>query len=177
VPQRYLFFGLSILPEVGAEDPRAKDAWPVDVDELSGAWRASTATDPRPGGRESGLPMYPGNNIPAFNLGHCAGLFLMECHRLRAGGGAFLKPEDMAVLDLSLRRALAGRGDGPSTWYFHLPDLGVYDYSSGCEHEDGRWTGEGCQASLLQAWLEDVDARFVANGLARWALPSGFGEP
>jgi len=165
-PLRYLFFGLSILDEVPHhDDPRAKDAYPLDTSELAAAWS------------EGGVSFYPMNNLPAFNLGGCANQLLLECHQTGQGFGHSLSAEDVAVLDLLLVRSLAVRGDGPATWSFHLPDLGAYDYTTDCTVADGVWSGEACQVTLLQDWLTDVHQRYVQNGLARWALPSELPRP
>ena len=181
-PGKYLFFGMSILPDLGHDgDPRAKDAWPL-TERASAWWVAHTeAVAVRDAAPADAVAFYPGDNIPAFNLGSCANLLLRECHLLGEGEGSNLRAEDGAVLLLLTRRAVAERTAAASAWSFHLPDLGVYDYTDGasCSRSaDGAWTGgEDCEAVTLQAWAAAVHTRYVLPGLARWAAPSALEEP
>jgi hypothetical protein len=176
LPDRYVFFGASILPSIEAEgDPRAKDSWPLT--ERSGLWRAESTADIV--GRSGGgwLVVQPGDNLPAFNLSACGNLFLRECHVAGGGDGVSLDIGDTAVLVVLARRAVAER-QGPSAWSFHLPDLGVYDYTTGCARDDGGlWSGESCGAARLQEWAEVMHTRYVLSGLARWAAPTDVEAP
>ena len=123
-------------------------------------------------GSDSGIAILPGDNIPAFNLGGCANLWLYECHPLGRGSGHEISDEDIASLDLLLHRAIASTSDsGAHTWNFHLPDIALYDYTDGCTESDDRWVGEHCEAGRLQTWLIDVHQRFVLNDRATWTGP------
>jgi hypothetical protein len=176
--RRFAFFGISVLPEISADDPRGKDAFPLDIDDRTTPWRAAGAAATWPGDPSGRIAFFPGNSIAAFTLSGCAGLLLNECRQVAAGGGTTLDQGDVAILDLLLHRSLAWRSeDGPSTWYFHLPDIGVYDYTQGCSHDGTTWSGESCQAAILQSWLDDVARRFVANGLVQWRLPGELDMP
>jgi len=172
-PLKYFFFGMSILPDINhEEDPRAKDAWPIDLDGISRAWTTSTLDTLADRGAGGAVAFYPGNNIPSFNLGSCPNLFLNECHQLPVGDGSVIDPTDTVALDVLLHRSLAmATGTGPFTFYFHLADLGTYDYLEGCTETGRIWSGDTCQAGFLQAWLLDVHQRFVLNGLVHWTLP------
>lgn len=176
-PSRYVFFGASVLDDIPAEgDPRAKDAWPLT--DRAPLWRASSPAGIAQQGGSGWLVMQPGDNLPAFNLSACANLFLRECHVSGAGDGVVLDEEDAAVLAVLARRAIAEQGDGPAAWSFHLPDLGVYDYTEGCTRSDGGlWSGEACGAARLQEWAEVMHTRYVLNGLARWATPAAVEAP
>ena len=176
LPERYMFFGASVLSDISAEgDPRAKDAWPLT--ERASLWRAASVEDVGERGDSGWLVMQPGDNLPAFNLGACPNLFLRECHLSGVGGGSQLKASDVAVLTLLARRAVAEQR-GPSAWSFHLPDLGVYDYTDDCfRSEEGIWSGEGCAAGLLQEWSRVMHSRYVLNGYARWATPDAVAAP
>ena len=174
-PSPYLFFGLSILSDISAQgDPRAKDAWPLDG--RSSAWQADGVSDIEARGARGWMTLLPGNNLPAFNLSACANLFLRECHLGDGGDGTRLDAEDMAVLAVLVRRAVAEQ-DGLSAWSFHLPDLGVYDYTDGCQRDGRVWSGDDCAAAHLQTWSEWVHTRYVANGLAQWARPDDLELP
>lgn len=175
-PGRYLFFGLSTLPEITGEDPRAKDAWPLAAGERASAWRVGSAETVAEHDPSGSLSVYPGDNTPLFNLGNCPNLLLEECHLSNMGGGTEINADDVSTLALLLHRAVAER-DGVSTFTFHLPDLGVYDYTQGCTVTDRVWSGEGCEAALLQAFGFDVVQRYVANGLVRLRLPSELDTP
>lgn len=176
-PDRVLFFGMSVLPELAHEgDPRAKDAWPVAAGTRAPAWRVSSLDTLAEGDPAGWLTLYPGDNIPAFNLGDCPNLLLAECHLLGRGGAPVIAEEDVATLHLLLRRALAERS-GPSTWTFHLPDLGVYEYSEGCDVQDRIWSGEDCQAAAIQAFALEVHQRYALHDLVRLRLPSELETP
>ena len=115
----------------------------------------------------------PGNNVPAFNVGACPNLFVNECHALNRGGGISLDTGDMDTLNLLLHRALVSAGtEGTHTWSFHLPDIGLYDYTDHCEVTDRTWSGEDCSAARLQAWVFAVHQRFAIEGLVNWSAPS-----
>jgi len=175
LPERYLFFGASILEDVDADgDPRAKDAWPLEA--RAPLWRARAPDDIGARGDAGWLVVQPGDNLPAFNLSACDNLFLRECHAAVAGDGPTIDAEDAAVLVLMARRAIAEQA-GPSAWSFHLPDLGVYDYAAGCTVEDGAWSGESCPAARLQEWSREIHTRYVLNGLAQWAGPADVEAP
>ncbi len=170
-PGKHLFYGQAASPDVSNLDLRAKEPLP---------W-AGTAppTATFAVSSDSEMPAYPGMPISAFLLGSCENLLSVECGRVDAGGSATFDDADFEVLSLLLRRALYLRSaDGPDTWYFHLPALELYDYSAGCSRSDvGIWSGEACQAALLQGWLFDVHARFVAADVAEWTLPSALAAP
>lgn len=178
-PNRFLFFGMSLRPSIPHEgDLRAKDAWPITLGGLGKAWStdASATIDDRAG--RGWLNIYPADNVPAFNLGACANLFINECHPLGKGGGVTIKDEDVQSLDLLLHRSLAGIGAAEShTWSFHLPDIGTYDYTINCTRTDRVWTGEDCQAALLQTWLIDIHQRLVQAGLVAWTGPTALEIP
>lgn len=172
LPARHLFFGLAALPDVTQEDPRAKEPLPW----AGAAARTGWTVEAHDGGN---LALYPGVPVSGYILAGCAGLLAEECGRVDAGGGAIFEAGDTAVLSLLLRRALHARSDaGPDTWYFHLPAIELYDYTEGCTRsDDGVWSGETCEAALLQSWLFDVHARFVLGGDAAWTLPSELPVP
>ena len=176
-PDRYLFFGISALPEFSHEaDPRSKNAWPIETGRRSPAWRIDHADELMDGAAGGWLSVYPGDNIPLFNLGGCPNLQLRECHQLGLGGSSSIDTDDTLVLDLLLHRALADRS-GPSTFSFHLPDLGVYDYIAGCEVSERIWSGADCQAAVLQQWALSVYERHVLSGLVRLSPPSSLERP
>ena len=153
----FMFYGMSVLDEVPHhEDPRAKDPWPQALDELTGTWSVD------------GVDHLAGDNVPAFSLSGCPNLFVRECQALNQGGGHTLDADDIVVLDLLLHRAL---DQGGGAWSFHLPDVGSWDYTDGCEVTDRVWRGD-CAGAHLQGWLLDVEQRFVQNGVARWSVPS-----
>jgi hypothetical protein len=178
MPARHAFVGLSALPDISMDDPRAKDALPWAGEAEASPWRASSAADAgtdTPGG---GLLLIPGNTQAAFNLGACPGALQVECRLLDLGGGDTLDADDLAVADLLLHRAAVHRSEaGGDTWYMHLPAIETYAYTEGCSTTDRAWSGEGCQAALLQAWAFDVQARLVRAGAVRWGLPSDVPAP
>ena len=115
------------------------------------------------------MALFPGDSRSVFAQAGCANLYLRECQMLGLGDGNLVREKDLALLGLSLHRALAA--DLPDgTWSWHLPDIGSWDYSEGCTVQDRRWSG--CQGALLQDWLFDLHARFVLNGVAEWTPPS-----
>jgi hypothetical protein len=176
-PDRYLFFGISALPQLNHEaDPRSKNAWPLASGERSSAWRIDHADELAEGAAGGWLSIYPGDNIPLFNLGGCPNLLLRECHQLGLGGSSDIDTTDTTALTLMLHRALADR-DGVSTFSFHLPDLAVYDYTADCTETDRVWSGEACQAAVLQEWAVDVWQRHVLGGTARMSTPAGLARP
>jgi hypothetical protein len=179
VADRFLFFGLSVLAQVKHEtDPRSKEAFPLEAGDRTRPWTISSAAKSgvhAPGGE---LALYPGNNRAAFNLGSCPNLLVRECGSLSQGGGEVVDLEDIEVLDLLVHRALAERDrDLPSAWSFHLPDIGLYDYTEGCEVDEHRWVGEDCEAGRLQTWLLDVHQRFATTGRISWAAPGAVPLP
>jgi hypothetical protein len=178
-PNRYLFFGMGLNPAIEHHgDLRAKDAWPVTLGDMGKAWATDTAAAIAERSGSGWLAVYPGNDIPAFNLAGCSSLFLLECHPLLRGGGVVLDGEDVAILNLLLHRALTDESDvAVRTWYFHLPDIGTYDFTEGCTTADRTWTGDACSAARLQEWLVDVDRRLVSAGLVRWTLPGELEHP
>jgi hypothetical protein len=178
-PDRFVFFGMSMRPDVPhASDIRAKNSWPSSLNHHSGSWRTDDVDGIIEAGESGWLTIMPGDNIPAFNLGACANLFVNECHPLGRGDGGELGDSDIASLDLLLHRALASaHGGGTHTWNFHLPDIGVYDYTDGCTVDEGQWAGDACEAARLQAWLQDVYQRFVLNGLLQWSTPGAMVLP
>lgn len=176
-PDRYLFFGISALPQLNHEaDPRSKNAWPIASGERSSAWRIDHAEELTEGAAGGWLSIYPGDNIPLFNLGGCPNLLLRECHQLGLGGSSSIDTTDTTALTLMLHRAMADR-EGVSTFSFHLPDLGVYDYTAGCTENARVWSGEACQAAVLQEWVLDVWQRHVLGGTLRMSAPAGIAQP
>jgi hypothetical protein len=172
-PNRFAFFGMSMRPDVDHDsDIRAKNSWPSSLNHHSGSWGTDDVNGILETTETGWLKLFPGDNIPAFNLGGCANLFLNECHPLGRGNGGELNAADIASLDLLLHRALASaHGGGLHTWNFHLPDIGVYDYTDGCTVDEGQWAGENCEAARLQHWLQDVHQRFALRGLLQWTTP------
>lgn len=186
LPQRYLFFGLSVLPDIPHDDPRAKDAWPVSLPAAPLTWRAGGVEEVAERPAEGAVTFFPGENVPGYDLGACPNLFLYECHILGQGGNATFSEADVTALDLLLFRALAYRKgdlqgdsqeDRPATWSFHLPDLGAYDYTEQCTRTSRTWTGSDCEAALLQEWLLEVHRRYALSGLLAWTLPSEMEAP
>ena len=173
-PDRFAFFGMSIRPDIAHDsDIRAKNSWPSSLHRLSRTWKTDDVDGILETEDSGWMTIMPGDNVPAFNLGACANLFLNECHPLGRGSGGEIGDKDIESLDLLLHRALTGaRGEATHTWNFHLPDIGVYDYTDGCTVTDGIWTGESCEGARLQIWLEDVNGRFVSGGLLQWSTPA-----
>lgn len=166
----FLFAGMSLLPTINHDDdPRAKDNWPWRSSELS-ARRQFRSSAGFADDQSGPFTFLPGNNIPVFSLKGCPNLFLRECQLLRQGSGQQITEEDIKLLDLLLHRSLATRGEDGGTWYFHLPDLGQYDYTDSCTETDRRWSG--CEASLLQDWSFAVHQRYVLNQVVEPSLPS-----
>jgi hypothetical protein len=179
LPHRYLFFGMSLRPDVMHHtDLRAKDAWPVSLGDQGRAWATDSAAAIAERKATGALWVYPGDDIPAFNLSGCNNLFLLECHPLLRGGGVTIDADDVAVLDLLLHRAITEEVPANvRTWTFHLPDIGTYDFTEGCTEADGVWSGENCGGARLQEWLIDVDRRLVSAGLVRWTRPGDLEQP
>jgi len=174
VPNRLNFFGTSLLPAVPHDDDlRSKEAWPQSLGQHTRAW-AVDSVDDVPDMHETGsLWVLPGNNVSAFNLGACQNLFVNECHPLGRGDGGTLTDADIASLDLLLHRALtSARGEGVHTWNFHIPDIGVYDFTEACTVEQGIWSGAECEGARLQRWLFDVHQRFALSESVIWSSPS-----
>jgi hypothetical protein len=181
-PMRLIFFGLAGDPELPHADPRGKEPLPWRGDVPPAGWSVDVGADlarRAPGGDafdgslDGALTAWPGMNAPGFHLGACPNLPVVVCDRVRAGGGDAFDAEDVAVLDLLLRRALALRDPATtSTWSFHLPALEAWDYTEGCDVAERRWGGASCEAALLQSWTFDVHARFVETGYLQWTLPS-----
>jgi hypothetical protein len=174
-----LHIGMDLDPAISHTDPRAKEPYPPEPYRMTAAWRSSSTADLAPPGSEEGfLAIYPGDDWPGFSHGGCPNLFIGECGRLNLGGGATFATEDIQGLDVLVHRAIARRSaEGPATWGFYLPDPGQYDYTAGCQEEDGIFSGEDCQAAALQGWLLGIDERFVRNGLAAWRRPSELERP
>ena len=179
VSQRYLFFGASVLPQIGHDgDPRSKQPWPQDTQELSQVFGADSLNSFLERDLDGAVTFYPGDSRAAFSLAGCAGLLVRECHAVGLGGGQQLDFRDTRVLDVLLHRALAVRSmDVPSTWSFHLPDVNTYDYTVRCTREEGVWSGGECTGGALQEWLFDVHARFVLSDIVNWQLPSQVAQP
>ena len=179
LPSRYLFFGMSILPDIPHHsDLRAKNPWPRDLGDMSRAWSTDTAAAIAERDGRGWLTVYPGDDIPAFNLAGCENLLILECHPLLRGGGVVLDSEDVAILDLLLHRALADTtATTARSWSFHLPDIGTYNYTDGCKDKSRIWSGESCAAARLQEWLIDVDRRLVNAGVAAWTTPGELNKP
>ena len=160
------FFGLSLHPEVSHfDDPRSKETWPQDYADWSRPLGANSAWDLEGGA----VTLYANDSRSAFAQAGCPNLTLRECQLLGVGDGDLLREEDLALLRLSLHRALAADVEG-GTWGWHLPDIGSWDYTEGCSNLDRRWSG--CQGGLVQDFLMDLHARYVLNGLAQWTPPS-----
>lgn len=170
---RFLFFGLSVLAEVPHEtDSRSKEVFPMEGTDKAEPWKVSSAEVVEYSFEDGLIALYPGDARAAFNLGGCPNLLVRECLLLNEGGGGEFYQEDIEVLSLLLRRRLAEREvDGGAAWTFHLPDVGVWDYTEDCVREAGVWTGD-CDARLLQEWFFDVHQKFVLNGAVKWSRPS-----
>jgi hypothetical protein len=173
-PDRFNFFGSSIRPDVPhADDLRAKEAWPLSLNDHTQIWAADTALAAAERHASGALKVLPGNNVSAFNLGACPNLFVTECHPLGRGDGSTLSDADIESLDLLLHRALrSARGDGIHTWNFHIPDIGIYDFTEDCTVDTGIWSGDDCEGARLQAWLFDAHQRFALNGRIVWSSPA-----
>ncbi|GDX78356.1 hypothetical protein LBMAG42_01670 [Deltaproteobacteria bacterium] len=172
MPAVHAFVGLTALPTIGYDDPRAKDALPWAGEAEVAPWRARDATTAGVDDPEGVLALLPGSTMSVFNLAGCPGLLQAECRLLALGGGDAVAEDDLAVADLLLHRAAAHRSEsGGDTWYFHLPAIEEFDYTDGCSHDGDRWTGEGCEAGLLQGWLVDVQERLVMAEVVAWSAP------
>jgi len=173
MPAVHGFVGLSALPEISMDDPRAKDALPWAGEAEESPWHAASAATAGEDAGAGGLLLLPGSTQAAFNFGACPGVLQAECHLLSLGGGDTFDADDTAVADLLLHRAAMHRGEaGGDTWYFHLPAIETYDYTEECTVSGRAWVGDGCQAQFLQEWLYDVQSRLVTNGVVRWGKPS-----
>ncbi len=181
-PRTIWFFGLSADPSIPHDDPRAKEALPWRGDAPPSTWsidsaeqiavRAPTAGQPAPT-RDGALSVWPGLTASGFNLGACDNVSMTVCRRVAAGGGDTFDAADVAVLDVLLLRALALRDPTTaSSWTFHLPAIELYDYTNGCEVDGWRWTGDRCQAALIQEWAVDAELRHVRAGRMDWTVPS-----
>lgn len=170
-PMQMLFPGMSFLPGVDHDtDPRAKDSWPWRVEELGTARHLGAASDFGEVTSEGEMTVFPGDNIPVYSLSGCPNLFLWECYTTGGGGGKTVTAEDVVQLSLMLHRAIAMRGEGAS-WTFHLPDLGLYDYTEGCTERDRLWSGEDCSAAVLQSWALDRWQRYIPAGIVIADVP------
>ena len=176
---RYAFFGMGLRPDlIHGSDLRGKDSWAAQLGEQSRVWMSESTTDLTDQRQTGNISIMPGDSVPAFNLGGCANLWLYECHPLGRGDGHSLSELDVQSLDLLLHRALySAQGEGTHTWNFHLPDIGLYDYTDECEVDDHRWMGESCEAGLLQSWLIDVHQRFATAGRISWSAPGAVPLP
>jgi len=175
---RYLSFGFSVLADVPhSTDPRSKEAFPLEVRERSRPWTIASADRSEFHEKGGALALFPGDSRAAFNLGSCANLLVWECGVLNQGGNQVIDEEDIEVLDLLVHRAMAERDrEEPSTWSFHLPDIGVWEYAEGCTNEGRVWSGD-CGAARLQSWLFDLHAQFALNGMIQWSRPSELAWP
>jgi len=172
LPGEVLAPDLSLLPDIGPFDPRSKEPWPPNTDQARTALHPTSADNPTVDDPMVPITMRPGVGISVFDLGGCANLFVRECKEANLAGAPVITQDDLDVLALDLFRALAVRSAaGPDAWSFHLPALGVYDYTMDCAHQDRIWSGSDCQAGLLQAFLFDVQARYVDAGVAQWWSP------
>ena len=173
-PNRLNFFGASILPEVPhTDDLRAKESWPLGVGDHTAVWASDTVNTVADRSHGEQLWVLPGNNVSAFNLGACPNLFVAECHPLGRGDGFVLSEADIESLDLLLHRAMASSvGEGLHTWSFHIPDIGIYDFTEDCTISNGIWSGEDCEGARLQAWLFDAHQRFALHGRIVWSSPA-----
>ena len=92
-----------------------------------------------------------------------------------------LRPGDgPGATTLDQRHAAARREPWVSTFTWHLPDLGTYDYTQGCVSQgDGTWEkladDATCEAEVLTRIHWDLQQVLVENGVAAWARPEGLG--
>lgn len=173
-PPKLLVQGLNASAEVPFDDPRAKEPLAWRIDEDFAPFGAETAADF--GSGDGALAVYPGNPVAAFRHHACANVTVVECDHARRGADRFVE-DDFRVLDLFLFRALSHRAASASTWYFHLPAIEVYDYTDACQVDGRAWSGEDCQARMLQQWIFAVQQRYAMNGVLEWRLPSELGDP
>ena len=172
LPAVHAFLGLTALPEVGYDDPRAKDALPWSGESGTAPWLAASASTAGDHDPEGVLRMRPGSTLSIFNLADCPGLLQAECRIVGLGGGDTVTDDDLAVADLLLHRAAAHRAPDPdSSWYVHLPAIETFDYTETCVRTEDLWSGEACEAAKIQAWLVDVQERLVMGGVVEWAEP------
>jgi hypothetical protein len=178
IANRYLSFGFSILPRVQEiTDSRASEKYPIEIIEYSEPWTSSEAGTVEWHYDDGEVAFFPGDIRPAQRLGGCPNLLVRECLWSDPASLEILNEDDIQVLDLMLHRVLAERNrSGQAVWSFQLPDLGAWDYTSGCVDKERVWEGE-CGASYLQEWLFSVHQTFVLNGGVRWALPSELAWP
>jgi hypothetical protein len=172
-PAKLLVQGLNADDSVPFDDPRSKEPLAWRVDEDFAVFGADSGSDF--GAGSGALAVYPGNPIAAFRHHACANLTVVECDYARLGADRF-EEDDFRVLDLFLFRALAHRASTPSTWYFHLPAIELYDYTAECQVDARTWSGEDCQARMLQQWIFSVEQRYRVGGILEWRLPSEVGE-
>jgi len=173
-PSMLNFFSASLQQDVPhISDLRSKESWPMSLSDHTRSWRADSIEQLGSQEDHGGITILPGNNVSAFNLGACPNLLVTECHALGRGNGERLSDEDIASLDLLVHRALrSANGPGLHTWNFHLPDIGLYDFTENCEVSNDLWLGEDCEGRRLQQWLIDIHQRFVMNGRIAWATPA-----
>ncbi|MCK6523262.1 hypothetical protein L6R49_17745 [Myxococcota bacterium] len=175
---RQLFFAAGLDPAISFEHPLFKQPWPLRPGDGPGA-TSLDQLDQFPGAPEGGgaMTLYPGNTIRGFSLGACAGLLAQECIVLGAGAAVF-DDADATAIALYARHAAARRETWVSTFTWHLPDLGTYDYTQGCvDQGDGTWAlladDATCEAAVLTRIHWDLQQVLVENGVAAWARPEG----
>ncbi|MCK6514914.1 hypothetical protein L6R46_07665 [Myxococcota bacterium] len=175
-----LFFAAGLDPAIPFEHPLFKQPWPLRPGDGPGATTLDQL-DEFPGDPDGGgaMTLYPGNTIRGFSLGACVGLLAQECIVLGAGAAVF-DDDDALAIALLARHAAARREAWVSTFTWHLPDLGTYDYTQGCVSQgDGTWEklaeDATCEAEVLTRIHWDLQQVLVENGVAAWARPEGLG--
>jgi hypothetical protein len=157
-------------------NPLFKQPWPLRPGATTLDQLTEFPGDPLGGGA---MTLYPGNTVRGFSLGACVGLLAQECIVLGAGAAVFDEADALAIA-LYARHAAARRETWVSTFTWHLPDLGTYDYTQGCvDLGDGTWEkladDATCEAEVLTGIQWDLQQVLVENGVAAWARPEGLG--
>lgn len=187
---RYLLFGASIHPDLSIEDNRAKQGWPLQPGDGPAVLSVSSVDDicdrdPVPSwlpalgfgcsAPVSSISLHPGLSRAAFTMDGCDSLLYIECALLERNSKTY-DDVDMKAIGLAARHAVARRGDGPSSFTWHLADINLYDYVDGCSITAGELVGE-CEGQYLLQLTNDLDQTLVSNGLAVWANPSQLSAP
>lgn len=158
-----LFAGSWSYPEMtGTDDPRGKDEFPREADLRGHTWHPRSLDEVTLDSSFSTLRYLPGNPV-AISRVHDVHLSDLSMGHVIEELNTTTTEADFEASYMALRQVRDRRGDEPTTWYFHLPDLTGYPlFPDEDDHrpEVGQMTQDFADA-LEASWGSEGDGTVV----------------
>ena len=165
--------------EVAFSDVRGKDLAPWRLEDKTAAWSLGDIHNWTQDSPRSDVLYLPGMSWSTVKLAEQqqSGLYMIDF--FTSGAPISYQSADYDAVFQDLRTAVAHRKSGElNTWYLHIHDLGTLNLRdvrndplmTDPDGEDGP-EGPVPTETLIRAFIERVDERYVGSGVFEWTAP------